>query len=238
MKGLITICARGGSVGVPKKNIQIINNIPLIAYSINMAEKFAIQYNCDIALSTDSSEIKTVAENQGLVTNYVRPSYLSTNEVGKIQVIKDILLFTEKESSIQYDYILDLDVSSPLRTLEDLIEAFKIFMGDLNCLNLFSVSRANKNPYFNMVEKNKNGYFSLCKNIGVVNSRQSAPPVYELNASFYFFKRNYFNSCSLHVINSKSLIYELPHICFDIDEQIDLDFFQFLVENSKLDFTL
>ena len=134
--------------------------------------------------------------------------------------------------------MLDLDVSSPLRTLEDLTNAFQLFTKNTDCLNLFSVSNAHKNPYFNMVEENNRRYFDLCKKLNTISSRQTAPKVYELNASFYFYKRSFFNLDTLKVINNKSLIYEQPHISFDIDEQIDFDFFKFLIENDKLPFKI
>ncbi|PCI99631.1 MAG: cytidyltransferase [Flavobacteriales bacterium] len=238
MKGLITICARGGSKGVPRKNIKEVDGQPLIAYTINIAKSFASIYEFDIALSTEDKEIKNIAYNCGLPSNYIRPDNLSTDNVGKGETIKDLLIFTENENSKKYDYVLDLDVSSPLRTLEDLKSGFEVFKANNNCLNLFSVNNSHKNPYFNMVEKNENGYYNLCKNIGIINSRQNAPKVYELNASFYFFKREYFNGSTFKVINDKSLIYEMPHICFDIDELIDFEFFQFLVDNDKLTFEL
>lgn len=238
MKGLIAICARGGSKGVPKKNIKKVNGIPLIVYTIIIAKKFAQQNNCTIVLSTDSQEIKDVAKKHGLLSNYIRPVYLSTDEISKIYAIKDILIYSEKENSIGYDYVLDLDVSSPLRTLEDLTNAFQLFTKNTDCLNLFSVSNAHKNPYFNMVEENNRRYFDLCKKLNTISSRQTAPKVYELNASFYFYKRSFFNLDTLKVINNKSLIYEQPHISFDIDEQIDFDFFKFLIENDKLPFKI
>lgn len=238
MNGLITICARGGSKGVPRKNIKEVGGQPLIAYSINIAKTFAAKYNFDIALSTEDQEIKTIAQNCGLPSSYTRPQNLSTDNVGKGETIQDLVLFTEKENSTSYEYILDLDVSSPLRTLEDLEKGFELFKADKDCLNLYSVNNAHKNPYFNMVEKKEHGYYNLCKDIGIINSRQEAPIVYELNASFYFFKREYFNGDTFKVINNKSLIYEMPHICFDIDEVIDFDFFQFLVDTNKLTFKI
>ena len=70
MKILITICARGGSKGIPGKNIKQLNGQPLIAYSINIAKEFAIRYNADIALSTDDDQIKKVAARSGLKTTY------------------------------------------------------------------------------------------------------------------------------------------------------------------------
>ena len=72
---------------------------------------------------------------------------------------------------------------------------------------------------------------------GDFKTRQSSPQVYDLNASFYFYKRSFFNNNKL-VINSKSLIYEVPHICFDIDNELDFNVMEYLIKNNKLNFNL
>jgi len=69
-------------------------------------------------------------------------------------------------------------------------------------------------------------------------TRQSANPVFELNASFYFYKREFFNLVDKTVINSRSLIYEMNHICFDLDHPIDFEFMSFLFENNMIDFQI
>lgn len=237
MNILITICARGGSKGIPGKNIRPINNIPLIAYSIKIAKQFATLHNAQIELSTDDLEIKNVAAKFDITNDYLRPEYLANDTAGKIEVIADILLYSEKKHNIAFDYVLDLDVTSPLRTLNDLIAAFSIIDADANALNLFSVNLANRNPYFNMVEQQENGYFDLVKT-GLFLTRQSAPKVYDLNASFYFYRRIFFNKDLKKTITSKSLIYEMPHICFDLDHIIDFEFMQYLIETNKLGFEL
>ena len=91
MKILITICARGGSKGIPNKNIKEINGLPLIGYSIRTALEFANKYKADIGLSTDSKKIKEISKSLGLSTKYVRPVELASDEAGKIFAIKDIL---------------------------------------------------------------------------------------------------------------------------------------------------
>ena len=190
-----------------------------------------------IELSTDSGKIIKVCESLGLFTNYLRPDFLSNDTAGKLDAIKDVILFSEKETNVEYDYILDLDVSAPMRTLEDLKEAWEDFLNNKEAKNLFSVSNAQKNPYFNMVEKNKSGYYELSKKSKAVLSRQSAPKVYELNASFYFYRRSFYNCTPLSLINN-SLIYEMKHISFDLDEIIDFEFLDFLISNNKLSFTI
>lgn len=234
-KILVTICARGGSKGLPKKNILTLNKIPLIGYTIKLAKQFASEFNADIALSTDDSEIRMVAKNFGLDTKYIRPEILATDQTGKIDTIIDLINHEEKIYNINYDFFLDLDVSSPLRNINDLRNAFSNFLHVSDSLNMFSVNSATKNPYFNMVEVNRDGFAELVKK-GNYLTRQSAPKVYDLNASFYLYRRSFFFPKLHSVINSKSMIFEIDHLCFDIDHPIDFEFMNFLLENNKLDF--
>jgi CMP-N,N'-diacetyllegionaminic acid synthase len=240
MNILITICARGGSKGIPGKNIKVINGVPLITYTIELARKFKKKYKATITLSTDDINIKKVAEDSGLITNYIRPNFLATDGAGKIETINDVLLYEEKINKVLFDFILDLDVTSPLRSFEDIESALKILINNPEAKNLFSVNSAARNPYFNMVEENTNGFYSLIKTIpdGVVKTRQSAPKVYDLNASFYWYRRLFFESGEISAITDKSLIYEMNHICFDLDHPVDFLFMEYLIQNNKLDFNL
>jgi len=232
---LVTICARGGSKGLPKKNILPLNKMPLIGYTIKLAKQFANEFKADIALSTDDNEILQVANNFGLDTKYIRPEILATDQTGKLDTIIDLINYEEKINNINYEFFLDLDVSSPLRNINDLRNAFSNFLHVSDSLNMFSVNRASKNPYFNMVEVNRAGFAELVKK-GNYLTRQSAPKVYDLNASFYLYRRSFFFPKIHSVINSKSMIFEIDHLCFDIDHPIDFEFMNFLLENNKLDF--
>ena len=237
MNILITICARGGSKGIPGKNIKMLNGKPLIGYTIDIAKRFQEKHgNVEIALSTDSDEIIQVAEQCGLYSDYKRPASLGGDTVGKIDAIKDIVLYTENAKGIKYDYVLDMDVTSPLRTLEDLEEAFELMNADPNAVNLFSVSEAGRSPYFNQVEQKENGYFNKVKDAGTVLTRQSAPKVYDLNASFYIYRREFFDLGYKGAITESSLIYLMTHTCFDLDHPIDFEIISFLLENGKLNF--
>jgi len=240
MNLLVTICARGGSKGIPGKNIKPLNGKPLIGYSIDLAKQVQLKYgNVSIALSTDSEDIINVAKSYGLYTDYKRPDYLSNDTVGKIDAIKDILVYTENKEHIRFEYLLDLDATSPLRNLDDIESAFAVLESDSNAVNLFSVSDASRSPYFNMVEKKENGYFAQVKKIqGDVFTRQSAPKVYDMNASFYIYRRIFFDLGYKGAITDRSLIYKVPHICFDLDHPIDFEIISFLMENNKLDFSL
>jgi CMP-N,N'-diacetyllegionaminic acid synthase len=235
MQILITICARGGSKGIPGKNIKKLNGKPLIAYSIEIAKIFSKIYKSDIVLSTDSINIKDIAAEFGLITKYDRPAHLSLDTTGKIETLKDILMFQENIMKKEYDYILDLDITSPLRNIDDIEKGFDILKQNDNAFNIFSVSQANRNPYFNIVEEKENGFYNVVKK-GKYFSRQQAPSVYDMNSSFYIYKKSFFNANQLTTTTDKSLIYVMPHICFDLDHLIDFDFMEYLIINKKLDF--
>lgn len=238
MRGLITLCARGGSKGIPGKNIKILNGKPLIGYSIEVAVEFANLYHCDVILSTDCETIKNVVKeiSSKIDVSYVRPDFLATDAAGKLDAIKDVKKYAEDKNGSPYDYLIDLDVTSPLRTLEDLKISLDKLVENKEALNLFSVSPANRNPYFNMVEDKGTGFIELCKK-GEFFTRQSAPKVYDLNASFYIYKQGFFEKETKTVITDKTIIYEVPHLCFDLDHLIDFEFMDFLLSKKKLDFT-
>lgn len=218
------------------KNIKNINGNPLISYTINTARQFAEKQNAYIGLSTDSEAIKAVATQYGLTTGYTRPQSLSGDKVGKIDAIKDILLFEENRLKQRFEFILDLDVTSPLRTVEDLETAFLQLKANDRANNIFSVNPANRNPYFNMVEDKGNGYVGLVKQDGTIKSRQEAPKVYDMNASFYFYRRSFFDEGFETAITDRSLCYVMPHTCFDLDEPMDFTVMEILIREKLLDF--
>lgn len=238
MNILITICARGGSKGIPGKNIKKLNGRPLIDFSIQHAKDFAKLYkNSKLTISTDSIEIKDVASKYGLYSDYIRPKHLAGDTVGKMDVLHHVLNYEEELFGDKYDYLLDLDVTSPLRTVSDLKSAFKMLHENLEALNIFSVSKPNKNPYYNVVELKDDGFVKLVKHSKSM-SRQTAPVVYDMNASFYFYRRSFFEQGKKSAITEKSLMFLMDHICFDLDEPLDFEMMNFLISNNKLDFEL
>jgi CMP-N,N'-diacetyllegionaminic acid synthase len=240
LKVLITICARGGSKGIPGKNIRPLAGKPLINFTIECAFKLAEKIDAKIALSTDDIQIKDTAEKCGIFSNYLRPDYLGSDTAGKIETINSLLLYEENLIESKYDFILDLDVTSPLRTLPDLEKGFELLKKNEDALTLFSVSNAARNPYFNMVEENQDGFYKLVKRLsdGSFMSRQAAPKVYDLNASFYWYRRSFFDMGLKSPITERSLAFIMDHICFDLDHAVDFDFLEFLMLNNKIDILL
>jgi len=232
MKVLGTICARGGSKGIKDKNIRELVEKPLIAYTI---EYFKNWEKADrIVCSTDSKRIADIAKKYGAEIPFLRPDELATNTAPKIPVLQQLVKFCEKQDNIKYDTIVDLDPTAPLRKRKFLEDAFKKFLeNDAN--NLYSVTKARKNPYFNMVELDENGYAHLCKKSNIVR-RQDAKPVFELNASIYIYDRDFLlNTNALH--SDKTIIYEMPGIAsIDIDSELDFIFVEFLLKNGVFKF--
>ncbi len=234
MSLLITICARGGSKGIPGKNIKLLNGKPLIQYTIeqalNIQKKMTDVY---IGVSTDDAEIKNVANGLGLPTDYLRPTELATDSAGKLPVIYHLVDHEQTQLGITFDYVIDLDVSSPMRSSDEVMEGLRMLIEDDKAYNLFSVSKARKNPYFNMVEKNEAGYYQLVKKPATqMLSRQVSPIVYEMNASFYAFRKLFFENKCQSAITDFSMIFEMNHLCFDLDEMEDFHYLEYLLANK------
>ena len=239
MSILITICARGGSKGIPGKNIKPLNGKPLIEYTIETAMAFAHRHkDVVIGLSTDSDDIKRLAAQNGVETDYVRPSELATDTSGKIDVIRNLMTYEEKRTGLVFDHVIDLDITSPLRSVEDLEKAMVQLEANPGAYNIFSVSPANRNPYFNVVEETGDGYVRVVKSGSVFLSRQSAPKVYDMNASFCIFRRNFFSTGQNRSTTDKSLCYLVPHLCFDLDEKLDFQIMELVIQHNLLDFRL
>lgn len=234
---LITICARGGSKGIPGKNIKILNGKPLLHYTLLLAQRLQLKLNADIQISTDSESILDSAGELGYETSYKRPEIFATDKAGKLDAIRDAMYFAENENEIKYKFVLDLDVTSPMRTEEDIINAMSSLKSNKEALNIFSVNHAARNPYFNMVEEVANGFVRVVKNAGEIKSRQAAPAVYDMNASFYIFKRAFFEENYQISTTDKSLAYVMNHICFDLDEPHDFTIMEIMLREGLLNFT-
>ncbi|MFX1391963.1 MAG: cytidylyltransferase domain-containing protein [Promethearchaeota archaeon] len=233
MRILATICARGGSKGVKNKNIRLLLGKPLIAYSIEVLKVWGKADK--IICSTDSNKIMEIAREFGADTPFRRPAELATDDANKLTVLKHILDFCDKNENNKYDYIIDLDPTAPLRTVENINQAFNIFIkSDADIL--FSVYKAHKNPYFNMVELDEHGYAHLSKTTNKsIFTRQSAPKVYSMNASIYIYRRKFLKNTS-NILSGKSLIYEMSDLSIDIDRQVDFDFIEFILKKGLFEF--
>ena len=233
MNILITICARGGSKGIPGKNIKLVGDRPLLAYTADVAKRFADKHDAKIILSTDSAEILNVGRDCGLDCDYTRPDYLANDTCGKPDAIKDALVWAEGKYDTVFDYIIDLDVTSPIRTLADVEGCLSLLSADKEALTIFSVNPCARNPYFNMVEEGPDGYYKVVLG-GRYTTRQSAPKVYDMNASIYVYRRDALLCDAPRAVTPKSLVYVMDHICFDLDEPADYDYLSYLIDTGRI----
>ena len=227
MKILCTICGRGGSKGIKNKNLTKIKGKPLIYYSIKQAIKSKLFD--EIVVSTDGRKIQRIAQRYGASSWFLRKKKLSSDKAAKLPVIKDSLIRSEKYFNKVFDYVIDLDISSPLRNIQDIKGAFKKFLKNNND-NLFSVYEAKKNSYFNMVERINNKIIISKKSKKFFTSRQTSPKVFSLNASIYIWKRETLLKCKT-LIGKKTEIYEMPQErSIDIDSNLDLKMVKSLIK--------
>lgn len=215
MSTICTICARGGSVGVPRKNIRPLMGKPLIVHTIEQA--LASAAIDGVYVSTDDEEIAAVARAAGAIVPGLRPAELATSSAPKIPVIEH-LVATVEGLGVQVDRIIDLDPTSPLRLLSDIDAAAALLDDDTDCV--ITAFPAEKNPYFNMVESKPDGNIGLVKPLAQgVTSRQAAPRVWSMNASIYVWHRH---TLTKGLWNGRTRLYEMPRErSIDIDSEID-----------------
>lgn len=217
---LVTICARKGSKGVRLKNIRPLHGLPLIAHTVRQA--LAWPRKLKVVVSTDAEEIAEVARLHGADVPFLRPAELATDTVAKMPVLIHALEASEKHYGMKFDVMLDLDPTSPVRTTDDIERGWKTFR-DSGRAVCFSVVKARKNPYFNMVERDSGGHVRLVKVLDkAFASRQASPAVWDMNASIYFYKREFLLSHPTSLWEGDPECFEMPpESAFDIDEERD-----------------
>lgn len=230
MEVLVVIPARGGSKGIPYKNIKELNGKPLICYSIDVARQFTADEN--ICVTTDDDKIIEVVENYGLKVPFKRPDYLATDSCGSNDVILHAWKFYA-DNGKKYDTVLLLQPTSPFRKVEFLKEAVALYDDRIDMVT--SVKLSSCNPYYDGFEENEKGLLTISKGDGTIERRQDAPCVWQQNGSIY-------------VINAKSLIekglshftrirkYAMPELySVDIDTPFDWKIAELLLQENMIE---
>lgn len=226
---LITICGRAGSKGFRNKNLKTFLGTPLVYYTAAIAEDFAKRMadecNTAICLNTDSNDLQQIVskkyKNIKIIT---RSEELGGDKVPKCAVWHNSLDCLENELSLQFDYVIDLDITSPLRQIDDVVNAFKLKLENPQYQMIYSVCESRRNPYFNMV-KVENGV-SVKFSPSSFTTRQEAPAVYDMNASIYVMDATALRNDEDNKIFdvSKCGIYEMfDTAVLDIDSEHDFE---------------
>ena len=233
MSILCLIAARGGSQGVPGKNIRPLLGKPLIAWAIDSA--LAAPEIDRVVVSTDSSDIADVARAAGAEVPFIRPADLAQPSTGKFQVWQHALLTCERHYETRYDLFVDVDCTNPLLESSDITAAVGRFRSlraaGVGVDAVFTIAAARHNPYFNLVERSASGAMKMSKTSGeTVLARQNAPAVYEHIAGVYVLDPEYVRRAQ-HLLDGHAEGYEVPaDKAVDIDTEVDFALVELLLK--------
>jgi CMP-N,N'-diacetyllegionaminic acid synthase len=229
---LATICCRGGSKGVPGKNIRDLKGKPLIAYTIASAKNTSLID--DLIISTDDERIADVAKQYGALVPFMRPADLASDTASKWPVFIHAVETYEQLTGKTVDYLVDLDVTVPLKNAQDINGAIELALNDTSVDVVITGYEPERNPYFNMMEVNKDGYAEIVKKgKRPIVRRQDAPQVYSLTPAAYVVKKSALYEFE-HWSKAKCKIYPIPRErAVDIDTEIDFRIVEFLMDYRK-----
>ncbi|MCR5302197.1 MAG: acylneuraminate cytidylyltransferase family protein [Lachnospiraceae bacterium] len=234
MKVLFVITARGGSKGIPGKNIKTVGGIPLIAYKIISAKR--CRYNCRIIVSTDDENIASVARKYGAEVPFMRPKELAADTSDSMDVVMHALNWVIDSDPETYDYICLLEPSSPFATPNDLNKALDCIVNTrADTLLGMKEVEVSKDFIFELDEKGGLSlFYESIKKMSTVR-RQDQKPQYTMNGCMYIARVDYFiEQRSFHSVNSKPYIMPWER-SIEIDTEQDLKYAEYLVETGAID---
>lgn len=227
MEILGLIPARGGSKGIPGKNIRLLAGKPLITHTIHTALKSELIDR--VMVSTDSEEIANISKKAGAEVPFLRPNNLAEDDTPMLSVIKHCL---EQITAMNWhpDILILLQATSPFRKTQHLDNAIEKFLeSSVTCL--ISVRRVNDNPYWMKVIKGK--FISpFIENTHNFHLRQSLPIIYIPNGAIYIWKTSYILN-SNQLLPSDTIAYEMDdYSSLDLDNEMDWKFAEFLIKEN------
>jgi N-acylneuraminate cytidylyltransferase len=225
---IATICARGGSKGLPGKNLRSLAGKPLIVHTIEHA--LACGAIDGVFVSTDVAQIAEVAQRAGAQVPYLRPAELATDEAPKLPAIEHLVAHLER-GGMKVDTVVDLQPTSPLRKPSD-IEAALALLDDADLV--VSVTEPSHNPYYTLAEADAQGLLQLSKPAQFAR-RQDAPAVWGLNGSIYVWRRAALPQAIAEGFWSvRAKPYVMPRRrSVDIDDLEDFELAQWLLQRSE-----
>jgi N-acylneuraminate cytidylyltransferase len=223
MKILAIIPARGGSKGIPKQNIKLLNGKPLICYTIDVAR--AVFDDSDICVSTDCDEIIEIVEKCGLKVPFKRPPELATDASTSNDVLLHALNFYEK-LGLNYDVVVLLQPTSPLRTAIQVKEAISLYRNDIDMV----VSVKESHAPFVLCNENNAGYLEFVLNKSAT-CRQEMSKYYEYNGAIYIINTQSFKNKKMANFDKKMKYIMSPESSVDIDNMFDWNFAEYLLKS-------
>lgn len=222
---IITICGRAGSKGFANKNLKTFCGRPLVHYSLSAIQLFLQSrqdLEADVVLNTDSDALRSlVLDSYPWVVYLPRPQELAGDRVGKAQVFRHSILEMEQRNGRPYDYHMDLDITSPLRTVADVAGTLDALRARPDLDLVMSAAHSRRNPFMNMGMR-VGEYIEPVIRTDVV-ARQQAPECFDINASIYAFRPDFLkNSTTGYVWDGKCGVYLMEDTgVLDIDSEED-----------------
>ena len=228
-KVLAIIPARGGSKGLPGKNIKELCGKPLIAWSIEHAKSCS---DIDrIVVSTDDREIAEVAKKYGAEAPFMRPAELANDTASTIDVIFHAINWLKKHEDYRQEYILLLQPTSPLRTIED-IEGAVQKLKDKGAQAVVSVCETDHHPWWSNILPEDGNMKDFLKPEILNKRRQDLPVFYRLNGAIYLADTDYLYKCN-GFLGPNTFAYKMPKSrSVDIDSDVDFKLAQLLLEEE------
>lgn len=223
MRVLGVIAARGGSKGVPRKNVHPIKGLPLIAWTILAAKQS--RYLGRVVVSSDDSEIISVAKQYGGEAPFVRPDELATDEAGAAEVVTHAIQALED----RYDLVVLLQPTSPLRTGSDIDAAIDLLVST-DAPSVMSVCRVDKSPYWMYTLRPDGSLTALFDTVDRPARRQDAPPVYMPNGAVYVVRCEQFMADRTFVYDSTRALVMPTWRSIDVDTPLDFEMLDCLCE--------
>ncbi len=221
------ICARGGSKGVPRKNLRLLAGKPLIAHSIACA--LAASVLDEVMVSTDDEEIAQIAAACGASVPFMRPADLAQDTSSKWDVFQHVVKAWEARDGRRVKAIVDLDTGVPLREPGDVEACVELLLGS-DAEVVATAYDPERNPYLNMVERGADGLVHLVKTMDrPIVRRQDAPAVFSVSPAVFAIK-----SAALwtvpHWSRAKMRVHVIPRErAIDIDSELDFRLVEFLM---------
>jgi len=217
---LALVPARGGSKGIPKKNLFPIMAKPLLQYTFEAAKESGALSN--IMISSEDDEILHFAQLHGVDTRYRRPQTLATDQASTADVVLDALAWLEQMNEMP-DVLVLLQPTSPLRSADDINRAVKRFM-ELGVDSMVSVHKMVEHPFKSMHMKEDGGWQYLARPGQKTHRRQDYDDNYfTLNGAFYIVKPNWFKEQKAFVVEGETALFEMSSIAgIDVDELVDV----------------
>lgn len=229
MKVLAVIPARGGSKGVPGKNIRLLGDLPLIAHTIEAAK--ASKRLDRFIVSTDSAEIAAVAQQWGAETPFMRPETLATDFAKAIPVMQHALVQMEALTGVHYDALMMLQPTTPFRTAGDIDQAIEILASSGADSVISVVDVGGHHPArMKYLEGDRLVDPPFCE--AYENQpRQELVPMYIRNGAIYLTRRGTLMSGSFKGNDCRALLMQ-PEQSVNIDSMLDFDYATFLLNRQ------